>query len=172
AVLEMQAYLADPPAAAPGFAESFVGSPWVVRLDPAVYRREVRFERPTADADGGTPAPPPVEVTAEPTVGGALRATLDGVDEPGVYTMTRVRLDGAVETTRRAFNVDPTDGDLAKIDPAVLESRLPGVRFHYHPAGTVPTGDDAARFEPRDALLAGFLLLLAAEQLFARRLGR
>ena len=44
---------------------------------------------------------------------------------PGIYRLTRTTPDGRQETMARDYNVDPAEGDLAKINRTQLAERWP-----------------------------------------------
>jgi hypothetical protein len=139
-----------------------VGSPLELTVDPRRYQPSVRFVSPD-------------EATPETTVGAA--AAGDGrvpvvrfarTDTAGIYEAELAATTGAAEVRRWAVNVDPREGDLARLDAAELADRLAGVKYTYHPADAFEVDrEDLAGYNLSDALLLVLVVWLVGEQLFA-----
>jgi len=158
-VQEMQAYLARRPDA---MGSLVVGSPLEISLDPSRYQATVRFVSPGGDGPETTTSD---AVAAD---GGSLRARFARTDAAGVYEAQLTTTTGAIEACRFAVNVDPREGDLARLDAAGLSDRLDGVAYTYHESDAFEAdGYEQAGCNLSDALLGLLVLLLVAEQLFA-----
>lgn len=164
-MLELHAYLAEPSAAAHDF---FIGESWIEEFPLTAYRRRVEFSLPTA----GQPFAAPQEKLV---IEGELQGTgchiqFEQTRTPGAYRLAKTRTDGTLEMEGRSYNVQPQEGDLRKITPESLRQSLPGLTFEYFLAEGFGETFAQARVEPRDWLLAAFVLILFAEQWLAWRL--
>jgi hypothetical protein len=89
-------------------------------------RRAAEAARAEADA---------VTVTAAPRSGERLlHASFADTALRGVYEVRLTALDNKTESRRMAFNVEPSEGDLATVGPEELSEQLKGVNFRYRPA--------------------------------------
>lgn len=161
AMLEMQAYLAEAKAGAVSYP---VGQPWTVRLNAAEDRRAIGLVRPAGAGE-----------TAEETIEGQWSGIVGDVvikqtQLPGVYVTTKTSVNGVPNSVGRAYNVDPAEGNLTKIERPALEERLAGIKFRLHTAAEFEAQSDDQGFEPRDWLLALMILVLVCEQALAYRL--
>jgi hypothetical protein len=130
-------------------------------LDPAAYRPQVRFIAPGDVAGRGVP------VEAAPR-GAAIEAVLADTGVSGIYEVGLQARDGPAERRVYAYNVDPREGDLRIVAPSQLATQLRGVPHSVHDAAELGAdGEALAGFNLSGLLLAGLLLLLAAEQLVA-----
>lgn len=75
---------------------------------------------------------------------------------------------GAAESRRWAVNVDPREGDLARLDAAELSDRLKGVKYSYQTFDAFEVGrEDLAGYNLSDALLVVLVAWLVGELLLA-----
>lgn len=158
-IQEMQAYLSRRSDAA---ASPVVGSPLELSLDPNRYQAGVRFLAPGQDrVDAAT-----VESVA--AADGSLRAVFPRTEKAGVYESQLLTSGGAAEVRRIAVNVDPREGDLARLDAAGLSDRLAGVKYAYHQSDAFEVDrHELAGYNLSDALLYLLVALLVGEQIFA-----
>ncbi|NLE36424.1 MAG: hypothetical protein GX621_00195 [Pirellulaceae bacterium] len=158
-VQEMQAYLARRVEAADPL---LVGSPIELSFDPAQYQNQVRFVSPGRDG---------AETTAHDAVlkeDNMLHARLARTDAAGVHEAQLLTATGMVDARRFAVNVDPAEGDLARLDGPQLGSRLDGVEYAYHQADTFEARRDASIGRNlSDVLLYLLIVLLVGEMLLA-----
>jgi hypothetical protein len=67
-----------------------------------------------------------------------------------------------------AFNVDPTEGNLAALGGEQLAPRLEGVKYQYDQAAAFQSAtSDLGGFNLSEAILYGLVLLLVGEQILA-----
>lgn len=159
AVQDLQAYLSSRSEEA---LSRTVGSPLVLKLNPALYRKEVRFIFPEQSGE------PPLAMEAAKTGDGMFTATLNETGYSGFYEARLTRADGSAETRRYAVNVDPAEGNLATIDGQQLAGRLEGVKYKYLQASAFQTtAEELAGYNLSDVLLYGLILLLVGEQILA-----
>jgi len=158
AMQDLQAYLARQPAEPESRA---VGVPLEMVLDAARYRPSVRLIPP-----GGAAAPR--EGDASPRAGGTLWAVLDDTSAAGFYEVELTTSDGLPERRTYAVNVDPDEGDLARVEGPQLAERLTGVRYRQFRASDFQTKDyDPNGYNLGDAVLYLLVALLVVEQLLA-----
>ena len=101
---------------------------------------------------------PTTAANATLTPQGRLAVSLGGADTSGFYEVQLTRIDGKSETRHYAFNVDPTEGNLAALGAEQLASRLEGVKYQYDQAAAFQSaaGDSAGYNLTRgDSLWAG-----------------
>ena len=159
AMQDLQAYLTQRDAESAGRT---VGSPLVLKLNPAVYKPEVRFTFPERSGR------PPLTIDASQTPDGVYTAALLDTPESGFYEARLIQADGAPEIRRYAVNVDPAEGNLATVDGSQLAAKLAGIKYKYLQASSFQAAtEELAGYNLSDALLYGLVLLLIAEQIFA-----
>lgn len=159
AMLELQAFLSADPAAD---VSQLVGAPLELELDP------VRHEPPVRFSIAGLDDLPLATVTAVRTPDGPLVATLAETPTAGVYRAELIRKDATAEVRRRAFNVDPDEGDLEAIDGPQLADRLEQLEFDYHEARLFQhAAHEPAGYNLGQAILYALILLLIGEQILA-----
>jgi hypothetical protein len=163
AMLDMQAFLSRKPQADRSY---LVGQPLALRLDPARYAGQVRFEAPRAET------PPEAVIDAVPDAGGQLTATFADSRTSGIYRATLTRKDGTEEVRGFAYNVEGSEGDLGTVTSTELAAALDGVAYKYDRAATFrDAAYDLAGNRGSQAvfyvLLSGIVLLLIGEQLLA-----
>lgn len=164
-MLELNAHLAETSA---DQGEFVVGDSWVEEFPLNAFRRRVEFTSPSEGEPFGSP-------TDALVVEGELQGTgcvirFDQTRTPGMYLLAKTRTDGAVERTGRSYNVQAQQGDLRRIDEAALRDALAGAAFEYYSAEGLAQTLIEPRVEPRDWLLAAFVMMLFAEQWLAWRL--
>jgi len=159
AVQDLQAHLSSRGAEA--FSHT-VGAPLVLKLNPALYKEEVRFIYPEQSGE------PPLAMQAAKSDDGLLTATLNETGVSGFYEARLISADGTPEIRRYAVNVDPAEGDLSAIDGSQLAARLEGVKYKYMQSSAFrSTAEELAGYNLSDALLYGLILLLVGEQILA-----
>jgi hypothetical protein len=168
AMLNLQAHLSGRPGAG---GSRRVGAPLEVKLDPALYQPQVRFNPPARDVSAYTAedALLPVGVDAVRAGDGQLSATLPGTDRAGFYQARLTRTGGKVELRHYAVNVDAAEGDLRMLAGPDLATRLqPEVKYEFFPAAAfeMAVGEESGH-NLQDALLALLVLLLIGEQVLA-----
>lgn len=190
AMLQLTAYISAARQTDPGRQ---VGSPLSIDVDRSKFQSSVKFTTPRVGAAGIFPveALPPKKgagaagpaagatpaAAADATAGGAAaknaiwRATLP--IDTGLSGFYEAQLNyilpaGATEVHRFAYNVDPEEGNLKIVTGAELESRLAGVKYHFHPvADAFFDIDDAEQAGMSRAILYLLVALLVGEQLLA-----
>jgi hypothetical protein len=157
AMQDLQAYLAQNAAD----TSREVGSPLELDLDPAVYQPQVRF---SAESGEG----PTTAANATLTPQGRLSVSLAGADAKGFYEVQLTRINGKPETRSYAFNVDPTEGNLAALGAEQLAPRLEGVKYQYDQAAAFQSAtSEFGGYNLSEAILCGLVVLLLAEQILA-----
>jgi hypothetical protein len=125
AMLEMQAYLAEPRHAD---RLRLVGNPLTVEMPLAEFQPQVRFVLPP-DQGGGT-------LSVDADAGSSeLTAVLADTWTSGVYeAQLTERNTGKLDARRFAVNVDPAEGRLERLDGPQLADRLQGITYRYQQA--------------------------------------
>jgi hypothetical protein len=86
----------------------------------------------------------------------------------GFYAVELTAPDGHTDTRRFAYNVQSEEGNLKIVDGPQLESRLGGVKYHFHRAADAFFGsDDVERADLSRFVLYLLLALLIGEQMLA-----
>jgi len=182
AMLQMQAYLANQPAADQGRQ---VGSPLEVAVDPAQYESQVRIIPPIGSEGlhGGTQPSPSgggMHVTA-PIGSEGLSQVVDAVAGPeglpvaafldtfrqGVYRVQLTKKDASQEERLVAYNVDPVEGNLKLTNREQLIILLDPLRFTYTMADTFQYQAEETGQNLFQVLFYGLLVLLVLEQMLA-----
>ncbi|HLA85845.1 MAG TPA: BatA domain-containing protein [Thermoguttaceae bacterium] len=159
-VQEMQAYLDR--GNANETASLTVETPLEIILDAARHQSRVQLVVP------GEKGPDETTIDATPATEGMLGVRFLRTDKAGIYEARIATTTGATETRRWAVNVDPREGDLARLDAARLSTRLAGVKYTYHDSRAFgEERQEAAGYNLGDALLGLLVLWLAGEQLLA-----
>ncbi|MBN2021439.1 MAG: BatA domain-containing protein [Pirellulales bacterium] len=159
AIQELQSHLARRPAVE---EDRVVGSPLVLALDAARYQPAVRVAPPRGDV-----APVPAgDAVAGPD--GKLQVVLPDVDQAGFHEIHLTTTDGQNERRTYAVNVDPNEGDLARVDGRGLATRLEGVRYDYRQASGFQGEDrEPGGYNLGDAMLYLLIAILVGEQILA-----
>jgi len=158
AMLQMQAYLANQPAADQGRQ---VGSPLEVAVDPAQYESQVRIIPPI----GSEGLPQVVDAVAGPE-GLPVAAFLDTYRQ-GVYRVQLTKKDATQEERLVAYNVDPAEGNLKLMSREQLVTLLDPLRFTYTQADTFQYQAEESGLNLFQVLFYGLLVLLVLEQVLA-----
>jgi hypothetical protein len=157
--LELQSYLA--PRDDAGGDDRRVGTPLVVVGDPRVDRVEANILTPHA-SQGAAIA---VQAVASPT---GLRWEFNDTVTAGFYRVERVRLDDSVSVRSIPFNVDPSEGELARSDESDLREKLPGIKFHFRQAERfLPAESESGSSFASTLILYLLAALLLGEQALA-----
>jgi hypothetical protein len=109
------------------------------------------------------------EVTVEAAAANnQLTATLENVEESGIYEAQLQPLSGALERRAFAVNVPIGEGDLALTPAPDLTRQLAGVDYQIHNASDMALdSQQLAGFQMGDALLGALVIMLLGEQLVA-----
>lgn len=162
AMLELYSYLARPVIPV---SEPRVGDPWRIEFPASEFRGDLVVAIPNP-IDGASE-----DLSADAELDGLVyRYNLADSRFPGIYAIQRTRSDGSTQWTRRAYNVDPGEGALAKLARSELEQRLVGVKYSYATVRDLKANLEGEGFEPRDWLLLAFLITLIAEQIWSGRI--
>ncbi|HQU42742.1 MAG: hypothetical protein B7Z73_02920 [Planctomycetia bacterium 21-64-5] len=164
AMLEMQSYLAPPPALD---ANRIVGTPIELELDPARYQPEVRLLAPSEhDATPGEGNA--VVAGATSSDDGGLRATFPEAQAGGVYELQLTTTDNKIELRRLAFNVEAAEGNLATVGADELRTKLEGISYEYRQAEEFRVGvQDLAGTNLSQWMIFLLALILIGEQALA-----
>ena len=156
-MLELENYLAQ----ARRRAESLVvGDPVSVSLQSDADENEVDFIVP--------PQGSIVRVSAEENEKKERIAILPSVDAAGRCEARWRSLDGSEKQKMFAINVNPSEGDLARMKSERLEEVLAGVSFSFESAENLqPEADALAGVSLLKPLLYALFIVLVAEQLLA-----
>lgn len=175
AMLLLNDYLSKSARAAEG---ATVGEPWIVRFDPAQFRREVAVTPPPVGAEPSLPIliqaeieEPSDRAATESTTSAAAIVDFSEAVRQGVYRMTRTAADGTQRVEARAFNLAPAESDLSKVAPSQLADAMEGVSYTYERVEDYTGQVEGRRLEMKDWLLIAAAVVLLAEQLLGYRLG-
>lgn len=162
ALQELYGHLSEPADPVPPI---WVGEPWIERLSAREYRRDSSppssgSPRKLVAATSPTSAPVAEEFAVE-----FLPRKVAGIQRG---ELTRAQGDKVV--IARAFNVDPQEGDLAKVTVAELTERLRDIPFDYHQVDDLSSRTENDRGDSTRLMLLGLVLLLLGEQWLAYRL--
>ena len=161
AMLDLQWYLSSPAAAA---TSRLVGAPLELSLDPARYRAEVRLAPPEGESAGSFAA------TAVPNQG-RLQVAFAETGVAGIYETDLTTSDNQRESRRFAYNVDPSEGDLAIVSGPDLARKLEGVRYKLAYADEVDaSAARAGGSNLSQSLVYLLFVVLLAEQALASAL--
>ncbi|MEX2139879.1 MAG: CARDB domain-containing protein, partial [Pirellulales bacterium] len=137
-----------------------VGTPLVMQVPAANYVPEIGMVTPLEGTDG--------MFTAKGTVeNDRLAMTLDNTEKSGIYEARLTTNEGQTESLEYAYNVVPTEGNLAVVNEQEMSDRLGDVVYEYHRAGELAvTGSDAGQ-KLSETILYLLVALLIGEQLLA-----
>ncbi|MFN0055746.1 MAG: BatA domain-containing protein [Planctomycetales bacterium] len=155
-----------------------VGEPIVLSLDAAAYRPEVEVRPPD-----GRPVPLKLSMTQNESSAPGMTANSKGsdaryaetyrqTDEPGIYSLTLQRQEGAEEQRRLAYNVPQGESPLKLAPTELILRRLgPDVRATIQEPGDFAWvhGEESTR-DLHDLVLMAVLVGLLVEQAFALKL--
>src|SRR5262249_40768869 len=86
----------------------------------------------------------------------------------GIYQLQLTKTAGGIETHRYAVNVDPEEGNLARLDGAQLAQRLGSVKYEYLQAGQMSgSNQELAGTNLTDWVLYVLVAILIGEQALA-----
>lgn len=162
-ILELQAYVT---AGENASSSATVGEAITFSLDPNLYREQIEITGPEGNVVGLS-ATPSGEGDAR-----SLEAEFGETATPGVYRIEVAQASADPEVTTRAFNVDPSESDLAVADEEAFRASLAGVSsLTLRDGGDLGWIEAAATGSSLRPLLIGLLLLvLVIEQWWASRL--
>ncbi len=158
AMLQMQAYLANQPAADQGRQ---VGAPLDVAVDLAQYDSQVRIIPPM-----GTEGLPQVLDAVVSKDGPPVASFLDTYRQ-GIYRVQLTKKDAIQEERLVAYNVDPTEGNLKLVGREQLTNLLDPLRFTYSLADAFQYQAEETGWNLFQVLLYTLLVLLVLEQMLA-----
>lgn len=158
AMLQMQAYLANPPAAD---QTRQVGTPLEVPVDPARYQGQVRIVPPMG-SEGLAQL-----IDAVPSKEGISLASFPDTYRQGIYRVQLSKKDGSQEERLVAYNVDPAEGNLQLASREHLITSLEPLRFTYAMAETFQYQAEETGGNLFPLLFYGLLVLLVLEQFLA-----
>lgn len=96
-----------------------------------------------------------------------LTYTLDNTEKSGIYEARLTTNDGRVEIQQYAYNVVPTEGELAIVDERQLADRLSEVAYQFHRAGDLAFGAKEFGQNLSESILYLLVAMLLGEQLLA-----
>ena len=158
-VQELQSYLAGIDS-----ETRTVGTEIEMKLDAAQFKNHISLLKPTTG--GGM-----TEITSEAqhtTDGLLVKFPRNEVAQSGVYTVKLLKTDDAMVNQSYAYNVDVGEGNLGKVKPDQLVSRLEGVDYTLRNADEFQ-GESAQRagVNLSEWLLYLLLLVMIVEQFLA-----
>jgi hypothetical protein len=137
-----------------------VGTPLRLQVAAANYVPEIGMVTPLEGADG--------MFTAKGTVeNDRLAMTLDNTDKSGFYEARLTTNEGQTESLAYAYNVVPTEGNLAVINEQEMSDRLADVVYEFHRAGELAVAGSDAGQNLSETILYLLVALLIGEQLLA-----
>jgi hypothetical protein len=150
----------------PDIYTKVVGEPIVVRYDPKDMAPLVAVV-PPAELGGA-----PLQLTSEkdPTTG-QLFYRYDRTTVAGEYTVRLKTPQGEPYEQLYALNIDPTEGDLERVDLEKLRAAAPGARIERGTEGAALGSDEADRSEFWRTLIVALVAVAALETLLAWRFG-
>lgn len=162
-ILELQNYVT---AGNNATQTAFVGQSIPFALDPVLYRERIAVTSPNGDVSGIQ------ALASSDSESRTLNASFDDTQTPGVYRIVLEDANGEAEIRTQAFNINPTESNLATVDEDGLRKSLAGVS-----SLTVRDGTDLGWIEAaasgsslRMLLIVALLVLLTIEQWWASRL--
>jgi hypothetical protein len=119
---------------------------------------------------GGNPAAPPSGASNEQTV---WQLEYPQTDAQGFYDLKLTRRDGGDDHVLFAANVDPTEGDLKRVDQEAMEKELAGTNVRIlNAAAAGALADVGSQTEVWWYLLWGLVVVLCGEQLLGWWFGK
>ncbi len=137
-----------------------VGTPLRLQVPAANYIPEIGMVTPLEGADGMFTAKGTLEKER-------LALSLDNTEKSGFYEARLTTNEGLTETLSYAYNVAPTEGNLAVIDEQQMSDRLADVVYDFHRAGELAVGGSDAGQNLSETILYLLVALLIGEQLLA-----
>jgi hypothetical protein len=137
-----------------------VGAPLRVQVAAASYVPEIGFVTPLEGVDG--------MFTAKGTVeNDKLAVALDNTEKSGFYEARLTTADGQTESLVYAYNVEPSEGDLAIVDEQQMSERLADVVYEFHRAGDLAVSSSDSGQNLSETILYLLVAILIGEQLLA-----
>lgn len=158
-----------------------VGQPIEMRLDAQQFRRDVKIgfiPPPSPDAaptDSTTKSAVKDIKTEQATpdeTGRTLNVQFADTTATGYYEVTLSRLDGSAVPTLYAANVDPTEGNLARVDRSRLQEQLGDAATIVAGGPAFAAGSEGAKQEYSLHVLFAILGVLGVEQFLAWWVGK
>jgi hypothetical protein len=158
-----------------------VGQPIETRLDAQRFRRDVKigFIPPPsreASAADATAKPAVKDVKTEQATpdekGHTLHVQFADTTATGYYEVELSRFDGAVTETLYAANVDPSEGNLARVDRTRLQEQLGESATLVAGGPAFGSGSEGAKREYSFHVLFAILGVLGVEQFLAWWFGK
>jgi hypothetical protein len=137
-----------------------VGTPLRTQVAAANYLPEVGFITPLEGAAGMFS----IKAAQE---NDKLSVTLDNTEKSGFYEARLTTGDGQTESLEYAYNVVPSEGNLAIIDEEQMSDRLADVVYEYHRAGDMAVGSKDLGQNLSETILYLLVAILIGEQLLA-----
>jgi hypothetical protein len=168
--LKMQSHLASPKRLDD---PRLVGTPLEVQMAATQYRSEINFVLPGQKEGVRFKIARNAEKENELLTASVGLGLLDGrrnteTDRAGVYEAWPILLKGDVDLRRWALNVEPEEGNLARLTVDELLKKIEPVRAQHHVAEQYQQGEAVASGYNLSLLVMGLLLaLLIAEQALA-----
>ncbi|WP_425614401.1 BatA domain-containing protein [Anatilimnocola sp. NA78] len=168
--LKMQSHLANPKRLDD---PRLVGTPLALQLPASQYRNEISFVLPGKKEDTRFKIAQIAEKSADQLTAGVGGGLLDGrrnteTDLAGIYEAWPISLKGDVDLRRWALNVEPEEGNLARLSSDTLLKTIEPVRASHHVAEQYQQGEAVASGYNLSLLVMGLLVaLLIGEQALA-----
>ncbi len=155
-MLQLQSYLSTWKQVDPART---VGAP--IKLDFAsTYLPEVALNTPLEGSQS-------VFTTQATPVGDKYNMVLDNTEKSGVYELRLTTADGETESLQYAYNVVPSEGNLAFVNQEQMADRLGEVHYEFHRAGDLAVGSPELGQNLSQTILYALVFMLLAEQLLA-----
>ena len=137
-----------------------VGNPLRLQVAAANYMPEIGFVTPLEGVDG--------MFTTKGTVeNDRLSVALDNTEKSGFYEARLTTGEGQTESLVYAYNVVPSEGNLAIIDEQQMSERLADVVYEFHRAGDLAVGSSDSGQNLSETILYVLVAILIGEQLLA-----
>jgi len=160
-------YIARPSA---GDGSLVVGEPIRQPVDVTRYKlTDVSLTVPQRAKAVLQPAPGPKKAGGDETI---WQVDYEETDRRGFYQLELVRVDGEQERVLFAANLDPSEGDLTRVDTRTMAAELGGNVKIIDNQALLGLGTDGARGELWLYVLALLVALLALEQVLGWWFGR
>jgi len=158
-----------------GEGNLIVGMPIRQEIDPAQYKLDARLTAPgrePAVLQAVSAGDAPREGESSDSAKG-LFLQYDDTLRAGLYNLELTRRDGQTESLLFAANIDPTEGELKRVDESELRRLLGDARVQLARGKvSLSIGATGSRAEVWEALLIGLAVVLCTEQCLAWAFGR
>jgi hypothetical protein len=166
AMQELNRYMAPQTAGAGNLA---VGEPIRHRFDLTQYKLDVALAAPGRDAATVQAVPDKSSTQGEEAL---FLVEYTDTDRRGFYELDTARTDGRSEKLLFAANIDPTEGDLRRVDQAVLKRDLGDAAVQLAAIGSLSSlTAEGAKGELWMYILAALIGVLCLEQFLAWTFG-